>query len=155
MRRALTLPVRYNWPSEIGVWQTQAAAGLLDAAALSGELLSGASPGRLPAVLSADLRYKTLLWQLKAAFSVEPLAHVAATFPWGAPGWIPLAHLVPARLLEHEPDVADPEQDVYETKHLEASTRTKVNGRVSTILLRVVLGLLHELNPTTQKSNLT
>lgn len=137
--RRLTLPVRHTWPSQVGVRQTQAAAGLPDAAALSGELPTGASSGRLPAVLSADLRYKTLLRQLEAAFTVEPLAHVAATFPRGAPGGIPVAHLVPARLLEHEPDVPGPEQHVYESKHL-AVTRMRVNGGVFNMLVNVMLG---------------
>lgn len=109
------------------MWQAQARVGLLDAR-LSVDLLIVPRLGLVHTVLSGGLWTKALLRQVKAALAVETLPHVAASFPRSAPSWIPLTHLVPARLFEDKPDVSNPEHSVYETKNLKAEKKMGVNG---------------------------
>lgn len=81
-------------------------------------LLVNTPLGLIETVLSDQLRALTLLRQVEAALTVEPLPHLAGAFPGGGPGGVSLTRLVPARLFEDEPDVPDPEHYVYKPKDL-------------------------------------
>lgn len=78
--------------------------------------------------LPAGCWFETLLRLVQAAPTVEPLPHFARAFRRSAPGWEPLARLVPARLLEDEPHVPSPEGHVNKTKNLQEESSTSAVG---------------------------
>lgn len=118
LRSHFILPVINDWFAEICVWQAQAYLRLVEAT-LSMDLLTKIPLWLIKTVLSGGLWTKTLLWLVEAALTVEPLSHSAGTFPRSTPGWISLTCLVPACLFEDEPDISNPEHDVYKAKNLE------------------------------------
>lgn len=93
-------------------------------------LLVNTPPGLIETVLSDQLRALTLLRQVEAALTVEPLPHLAGAFPGGGPGGVSLTRLVPARLFEDEPDVPDPEHNVYKSKDLQRDGKVDRSERV-------------------------
>lgn len=79
--------------------------------------------------MSGKLWPKTLLWQVEAAFTVEPLSHFTGAFPGHTAGWKSLTSLVPTCLFEHEPDVSSPQHGVHKAKNLEVEKGAAgVNG---------------------------
>lgn len=93
-------------------------------------LLVSTPPGLIETVLSNQLWALTLLRQVEAALTVEPLPHLAGAFPGGGPGGVSLTRLVPACLFEDEPDVTDPEHDVYKSKDLQRDGKVDRSERV-------------------------
>lgn len=69
--------------------------------------------------LSGELGTVTLVRLLEAAPNVQTLPHFTVAFPRSTSGWISLTCLVPACLFEDKPNIANPEDNIYETKNLE------------------------------------